>query len=101
MRIVLPGINCLVDFANFVNSQLCHAASRLSHQHRQMVRAPSQLRRSSLQYPASIENDPLQGTPIVFWGAPVGTVPARLQRPIAYAPADSHRLAERLLAIGN
>ena len=56
MRIVLPGVNCLIDFANFVNPN------------------------------AHIPDSPnpgdtcplppvLNGTPIIFWGAPVGSGP--------------------------
>ena len=66
MRIVSPGDNCLVDFANFVNPTAdipgvpgppCPTAS-----------APP-------SGPGPNPNDPLNGVPIVFWGAPVGTGP--------------------------
>jgi hypothetical protein len=54
MRIVLPGINCLVEFANFVN--------------------PSANVPSSLNPGDTCPLPPvLDGTPIVFWGAPVGS----------------------------
>jgi hypothetical protein len=56
MRIVLPGLNCLVDFANFVNKNGSH------------VLLPQ------------VSSDPpcvlppiLNGTPIVFWGSPLGS----------------------------
>ncbi|HEY6387465.1 MAG TPA: TonB-dependent receptor [Candidatus Acidoferrum sp.] len=53
MRIVLPGINCLVEFANFVN--------------------PGADVPSSLNPGDTCPLPPvLDGTPIVFWGAPVG-----------------------------
>src|SRR5271168_2017060 len=54
MRIVLPGINCLVEFANFVN--------------------PGADVPSSLNPGDTCPLPPvLDGTPIVFWGAPVGS----------------------------
>jgi Carboxypeptidase regulatory-like domain/TonB dependent receptor len=53
MRIVLPGINCLVEFANFVN--------------------PGADVPSSLNPGDTCPLPPvLDGTPIVFWGTPVG-----------------------------
>ncbi|MGC1089748.1 MAG: TonB-dependent receptor [Candidatus Acidiferrum sp.] len=53
MRIVLPGINCLVEFANFVN--------------------PGAGVPMSLNPGDTCPLPPtLDGTPIVFWGAPVG-----------------------------
>lgn len=53
MRIVLPGINCLVEFANFVN--------------------PGADVPMSLNPGDTCPLPPaLDGTPIVFWGAPVG-----------------------------
>jgi outer membrane receptor protein involved in Fe transport len=56
MRIVLPGINCLVEFANFVN--------------------PTADVPSSLNPGDTCPLPPvLDGTPIVFWGAPVGSGP--------------------------
>ena len=70
MRIVLPGINCLVDFANFVNP----TAGILS--------SPSDgpcPTASAPFFPGSPfgpnPNDALNGVPIVFWGAPVGSGP--------------------------
>ncbi len=54
MRIVLPGINCLVEFANFVN--------------------PGADVPMSLNPGDTCPLPPvLDGTPIVFWGAPVGS----------------------------
>ncbi|HEX5226728.1 MAG TPA: TonB-dependent receptor [Bryobacteraceae bacterium] len=55
MRIVLPGLNCLVQFANFVNP----AAS---------------LAENPALGPCPLPPF-LNGTPIVFWGAPVGNGP--------------------------
>lgn len=76
MRIVLPGTNCLVQFANFVKPGANIAENPLD--------APCPLP------PA------LNGTPIVFWAAPVGggpVVPGSLPAPIptnwqnAYLPS--------------
>jgi hypothetical protein len=57
MRIVFPGFNCMVDFANFVNPEAGVPAAE----------AP----------PCGAFGLPdfLHGVPIVFWGAPVGTGP--------------------------
>jgi hypothetical protein len=55
MRIVLPGTNCLVEFANFVNPA--------AHLAENPVDAPCPL-------PPF-----LNGTPMVMWGAPVGSGP--------------------------
>jgi outer membrane receptor protein involved in Fe transport len=53
MRIVLPGVNCLVEFANFVNPG---------------ADVPSSTNPGdTCPLPPSLD-----GTPIVFWGAPVG-----------------------------
>ncbi len=54
MRIITPGFNCLVDFANFVN--------------------PSAAIPQSPNPPCPLPPF-LNGVPIVFWGAPVGTGP--------------------------
>jgi outer membrane receptor protein involved in Fe transport len=57
MRIVLPGINCLVEFANFVNPSAAIAPS------------PN---------PGDVCPLPpvLNGTPIIFWGSPLGSAPS-------------------------
>ena len=55
MRIVLPGDNCLVQFANYVNP-----AANLSQ--------------NSALTPCPLPPF-LNGTPVVFWGAPVGAGP--------------------------
>jgi len=69
MRIVLPGLNCLVDFANYVNPTAdipsvfpegpCPTA------------APPYFPTT----PGPNPFDALNGVPIVFWGAPIGTGP--------------------------
>jgi hypothetical protein len=56
MRIITPGFNCLVDFANFVNP----AAS---------------VQQSANPPCAAFLPSFLNGVPIVFWGAPVGPGP--------------------------
>jgi Carboxypeptidase regulatory-like domain/TonB dependent receptor len=73
MRIVLPGINCLVDFANYVNPTAgifsapadgpCPTSS-----------APFFPNGPTAPFGPN-PNDALQGVPIVFWGAPVGSGP--------------------------
>lgn len=55
MRIVLPGVDCLVQFANFVNPSARLAAS-------------------ATDPPCPLPQF-LNGTPIVFWGNAVGTGP--------------------------
>ncbi len=69
MHIVLPGINCLVDFANFVNPTADIPSAPAD--------GPCPVANPPF-FPAqpgpNRVNDPLSGVPIVFWGAPVGTV---------------------------
>ncbi len=63
MRIVLPGDNCLVDFANFVNPTA------------DIPGVPGPPCPTASAPPSGAgpnPNDPLNGVPIVFWGAPVG-----------------------------
>ncbi len=76
MRIVLPGMNCLVEFANFVNPG-------------------ANLAQNPADGPCPLP-PVLNGTPIVFWGAPIGkgpVVPGSLPAPIpttwqnAYLPS--------------
>ena len=55
MRIVLPGTNCLVQFANFVNPS-------------------ANLSENQADAPCPLPPF-LNGTPIVFWGAPIGSGP--------------------------
>jgi hypothetical protein len=66
MRIVLPGDNCLVDFANFVNPTADIAG---------VPGPPCPTASAPPIGPGPNPNDPLNGVPIVFWGAPVGTGP--------------------------
>jgi outer membrane receptor protein involved in Fe transport len=86
MRIVLPGVNCLVQFANFVNPS---------------ANIP--------QSPNPSDTCPLppglNGTPIVFWGAPIGSgplTPGFTPPPIptnwqnAYLPSQTVNFSETL-----
>ena len=100
MRIVLPGINCLVDFANFVNP----AAGIFS--------APADGPCPTAAppfFPGSPfgpnPNDFLNGVPIVFWGDPVGSgavAPGFEPPPIptdwqnAYLPGQTVNFSETL-----
>jgi hypothetical protein len=62
MRIVLPGINCLVQFANYVNPNA------------NIAQSPNPENTCPLPTgPAPIPD--FHGTPIVFWGAPIGAGP--------------------------
>jgi outer membrane receptor protein involved in Fe transport len=106
MRIVLPGVNCLVDFANYVNSTK-PAGSQGTPVLSNFADGPCPLALPPLgnpglnggspfpsvpgPNPADIEN----GVPIVFWGAPIGNgpVPPMFSPPIptnwqnAYLPS--------------
>ena len=66
MRIILPGDNCLVDFANFVNVTADVPAA---------PGAPCPTASAPPSGAGPNPNDPLNGVPIVFWGAPVGSGP--------------------------
>ncbi len=81
MRIVVPGINCLVDFANFANPAPTAA--------NQIPSVPAEgpcpvanitpLTNFGFPPPGTVganPNDPLNGTPIIFWGSPLGTGPS-------------------------
>jgi outer membrane receptor protein involved in Fe transport len=102
MRIVLPGINCLVDFANAVidassptgpfipsafNDGQCPTSGGIP-----MIPGPN-------------ATDPLDGVPIVFWGDPVGSgtvvpgfeppaIPTNWQN--AYLPSQAVNFSETL-----
>jgi outer membrane receptor protein involved in Fe transport len=75
MRIVLPGINCLVDFANFVNPTAgifsapadgpCPTATGPNF----FPTGPT------APFGPNNNDQPLNGVPIVFYGSPVGTAP--------------------------
>ncbi|HVO82166.1 MAG TPA: TonB-dependent receptor [Terriglobales bacterium] len=80
MRIVMPGFNCLVDFARYVNQTAI------------IPENPANGPCPTSMFPffsgsdvGPNPNDPLNGVPIVFWGAPVGPgpiIPGSLPPPI-------------------
>jgi outer membrane receptor protein involved in Fe transport len=77
MRVVLPGINCLVDLANFVNPAPT-AGNQLAPN---FADGPCPVANIAPPFfgfapPGTVganPNDPLNGTPIIFWSAPLGT----------------------------
>ncbi|HTR68362.1 MAG TPA: TonB-dependent receptor [Terriglobales bacterium] len=75
MRIITPNINCLVDFANFVNDTAGVASVPADGPCPTAEITPA----TNFGFPPSPFGanpyDPLNGVPIVFWGAPVGTGP--------------------------
>jgi len=107
MRIVLPGINCLVDFANFVNPAAAVPSAPAD--------GPCPLAKPPF-FPAqpgpNQVSDPLSGVPIIFWKAPVGSVapggpglnPGQLPTPPpiptdwknAYLPSEKANFSETL-----
>jgi len=84
MRIVLPGFNCLVDFARFVNQT---AAIPENPANGPCPTAAPPFFSGSDVGPNPF--DALNGVPIVFWGAPVGTgpIPASGEIPPVIPPA--------------
>ncbi|HSA92393.1 MAG TPA: TonB-dependent receptor [Terriglobales bacterium] len=80
MRIIVPGVNCLVDFANFVNQQngtpLPFVPSSLSDGPCPLALGPQNaLFPPFPAVPGPNPADFLNGVPIVFWGAPLGPGP--------------------------
>src|SRR5271154_4223531 len=73
MRIVMPGLNCLVDFANFVNP-LAGIASNPADGPCPTATAPFFPTQPGAPFGPNNNDQPLNGVPIAFWGAPVGTV---------------------------
>ena len=73
MRIVMPGLNCLVDFANFVNPA-AGIASNPADGPCPTATAPFFPTQPGAPFGPNNNDQPLNGVPIVFWGAPVGTV---------------------------
>ncbi len=102
MRIVLPGINCLVDFANSVIDATSPTGPFI----------PSALNDGQCPTSGGIPaapgvnpTDPLDGVPIVFWGDPVGSgpVPPGFEPPAiptnwqnAYLPSQAVNFSETL-----
>ncbi|MGA8150558.1 MAG: carboxypeptidase regulatory-like domain-containing protein [Terriglobales bacterium] len=73
MRIILPNINCMVDFANYVNPLAGVPSVPADGPCPTANITPA----TNFGFPTSSfgpnPNDPLNGVPIVFWGAPVGS----------------------------
>jgi outer membrane receptor protein involved in Fe transport len=100
MRIVLPGLNCLVDFANFVDTTADIPSNPADGQCATSTGFPA--------VPGPNPLDPLNGVPIVFWGAPVGSAPnppsGQLPTPPpiptnwqhAYLPSETRNFSETL-----
>jgi outer membrane receptor protein involved in Fe transport len=74
MRIVMPGVNCLVDFANFVNVTAGIPSNPAAGPCPTSTFPffPTQV---GAPFGPNNNDQPLNGVPIVFWGAPVGTAP--------------------------
>jgi outer membrane receptor protein involved in Fe transport len=106
MRIVLPGLNCLVDFANFTNPAAGIASDPADGPCPTSV-APFFPTQPGAPFGPN-NNDPLNGVPIVFWGAPVGNMPnppsGQLPTPPpiptnwqhAYLPSETANFSETL-----
>jgi outer membrane receptor protein involved in Fe transport len=103
MRIVMPGLNCLVDFANFVDPAAGIASNPADGPCPTSV-APFFPTQPGAPFGPN-NNDPLNGVPIVFWGAPVGsgpltpgfqppTIPTDWQH--AYLPSQTGNFSETL-----
>jgi outer membrane receptor protein involved in Fe transport len=100
MRIVAPGLNCLVDFANFVDPTADIPSNPADGQCPTSTGFPA--------VPGPNPLDPLNGVPIVFWGAPVGSAPnppsGQLPTPPpiptnwqhAYLPSETANFSETL-----
>src|ERR1700678_1225886 len=100
MRIVLPGLNCLVDFASFVDTTANIPSTPADGQCPTSTGFPA--------VPGPNPLDPLNGVPIVFWGAPVGNAPnppsGQLPTPPpiptnwqhAYLPSETANFSETL-----
>jgi outer membrane receptor protein involved in Fe transport len=74
MRIVMPGLNCLVDFANFVNPT-AGIPSNPADGPCPTSTFPFFPTQPGAPFGPNNNDQPLNGVPIVFWGAPVGKVP--------------------------
>ena len=80
MRIVLPGVNCLVDFANYVNSvkpagqQVAPLVSNLAEGPCPLALGPQNATLPSFPVtPGPNPADFANGTPVVFWPSPLGS----------------------------
>lgn len=68
MRILVPGLNCLQDFANFVNIPGGPPLTAFS--------GPNLGPCGPLGSGAPLPTQVFHGVPLVFWGAPIGTAPS-------------------------
>jgi hypothetical protein len=102
MRIVLPGINCLVDFANSVIDASSPTGPFIPSAFNDGQCPTSGGIPAS---PGPNATDPLDGVPIVFWGDPVGSgpVPPGFEPPAiptnwqnAYLPSQAPNFSETL-----
>ena len=76
MRIILPNINCMVDFANYVNPAAAIPSVPADGPCPTAAIAPPDFGFPPPTWTGGPNpNDPLNGVPIVFWGAPVGSGP--------------------------
>ncbi|MFZ0636728.1 MAG: TonB-dependent receptor [Candidatus Acidiferrales bacterium] len=104
MRIVLPGINCLVDFANYVDPSagIFSAPADGPCPTSTGDFFPTQI---GAPFGPNNNDQPLNGVPIVFWGDPVGsgpvaqgfqapTIPTNWQN--AYLPSQAVNFSETL-----
>ena len=78
MRIVLPGVNCLVDFANYVDSlkgtPLPYLASNFAEGPCPLALGPQNATLPPFPLtPGPNPADPSNGTPVVFWPSPLGS----------------------------
>lgn len=110
MRIVLPGMNCLVDFANFYDqlqgTPLPYVASNPNDGPCPLALGPQNATTPPIPaVPGPNPADPLAGVPIVFWGAPIGpgpippnflppAIPTNWQN--AYLPSQTANFSETL-----
>ncbi len=74
MRIVLPGLNCVVVFATFV-TPTAGIASNPADGPCPTATPPFFPTQPGAPFGPNNNDQPLNGVPIAFWGAPVGTVP--------------------------
>ncbi|HEY4740100.1 MAG TPA: TonB-dependent receptor [Candidatus Acidoferrales bacterium] len=102
MRIVLPGLNCLVDFANSVTAIANPLGPFIASA---PADGPCPTSGGFPSVPGPNPLDPLNGVPIVFWGDPVGsgTVMPGFQPPAiptnwqnAYLPSQAVNFSETL-----
>ncbi|HEV2118446.1 MAG TPA: TonB-dependent receptor, partial [Terriglobales bacterium] len=110
MRIILPGMNCLVDFSNYYDQQhgtpLPYVPSNPNDGPCPLALGPQNATLPPIPaVPGPNPADFLQGVPIVFWGAPIGPgpIPPNFQPPAiptnwqnAYLPSQTANFSETL-----